>query len=427
VFLPYSPTWVAKIKTVADRRWHPEKKYWTVPHTEAAIAYLLTLFAGEPIDVEPSLHAIEAPTTRESRSEPEILPTTTPERKLELSGQDGETAPWNGSRPIRDGVPAVVPGPRLLDRVRQAIRARHYSHRTEQAYVTWITRYVRFHGKRHPAELGEPEVNQFLTHLAVHRRVAASTQNQALAALLFLYSKVLNRSLGQIEGVVRARRPRRLPVVLTRREVRTVLEELSGTPRLVCTLLYGSGLRLLECLLLRVKDVDFHRQEIRVRDGKGGKDRVTMLPSAVREPLRAHLDKVRQQHVGDLARGLGRAPLPDALARKYPTADREWAWQWVFPASSHYVDSQTGVRHRHHLHESVIQRAVKEAVRRAGLARPASCHSLRHSFATHLLEDGYDIRTVQELLGHKDVKTTMIYTHVLNRGGKGVKSPMDGL
>ena len=285
--------------------------------------------------------------------------------------------------------------------------------------MTWIRRYILFHGKRHPAEVGEPEVNRFLTHLAVHRRVAASTQNQALAALLFLYAKVLNQPLRQIEGVVRARRPRRLPVVLTRREVRAVLDELNGTPRLVCTLLYGSGLRLLECLRLRVKDVDFHRQEITVREGKGHKDRVTVLPSAARKTLRVHLETIRRQHARDLARGLGRAPLPDALARKYPTADRDWAWQWVFPASSHYVDRHTAVRYRHHLHESVIQRAVKEAVRRAGLAKPASCHSLRHSFATHLLEDGYDIRTVQELLGHKDVKTTMIYTHVLNRGGKG--------
>ncbi len=427
VFLPYSPTWVAKIKTVADRRWHPEKKYWTVPHTEAAMAHLLTIFAGEPLYVEPSLRSIEVSNKQESRPEPEILPTTACERKPEMSGQDRGAVTWNGPHPIVVGVPAVAPGSRLLDRVRQAIRARHYSDRTEQAYVAWVARYVRFHGKRHPAEMAEAEVNQFLTHLAVHGRVAASTQNQALAALLFLYAKVLNRPLGQIEGVVRARRPRRLPVVLTRHEVRAVLDELNGTPRLVCTLLYGSGLRLLECLRLRVKDVDFHRHEIRVREGKGHKDRFTVLPSAVREPLRAHLDKVHRQHARDLERGLGRVPLPDALARKYPTADREWAWQWVFPASSHYVDRRTGVRHRHHLHESVIQRAVKEAIRRAALAKLASCHSFRHSFATHLLEDGYDIRTVQELLGHVDVKTTMIYTHVLNRGGKGVRSPMDGL
>ena len=275
--------------------------------------------------------------------------------------------------------------------------------------------------------MGEPEVNEFLTHLAVDERVAASTQNQALAALLFLYERVLRRPLGRIEGVVRARRPRRLPVVLTRPEVRAVLDGLDGTPRLMCMLLYGSGLRLLECLRLRVKDVDFQRNEITVRDGKGAKDRVTMLPAAAREELLAHLEKVQRQHARDLARGLGRAPLPDALARKYPGADRQWAWQWVFPASSHYIDRHTRVRHRHHLHESVVQRAVKEAVRRAEVAKPASCHTFRHSFATHLLEDGYDIRTVQELLGHKDVKTTMIYAHVLNRGGKGVRSPMDGM
>ncbi|MBA3552373.1 MAG: integron integrase [Actinobacteria bacterium] len=275
--------------------------------------------------------------------------------------------------------------------------------------------------------MGEREVNQFLTHLATGERVGASTQNQALAALLFCYDKVLHRPLGQIEGVVRARRPRRLPVVLTREEVGAVLNELDGTPRLVCMLLYGSGLRLLECLRLRVKDIDLHRGEITVRDGKGGKDRVTMLPAAVRAPLQAHLERVRRQHAKDLERGLGRAPLPDSLARKYPGADRRWAWLWAFPASSHYVDRDTGLRHRHHLHETVVQRAVKEAVRQAGLTKPASCHTFRHSFATHLLEDGYDIRTVQELLGHRDVKTTMIYTHVLNQGGKGVRSPMDGL
>lgn len=317
------------------------------------------------------------------------------------------------------------PGP--LERVRQALRARHYSRRTEEAYVAWIIRFIGFHGRGDPGEMGEPEVNQFLTSLAVREHVAASTQNQALAALLFLYDKVLNRRLGEIGGVVRARRPRRLPVVLTRPEVRAVLAGLDGTPRLVCMLLYGSGLRLLECLRLRVKDIDFQRHEITVRDGKGGKDRVTMLPVAVEKTLQAHLERVRRQHAGDLAKGLGRAPLPDALARKYPDADRLWAWQWVFPALSHYVDERTSVRHRHHLHESVIQRAVKEAIRRRGLTKPASCHSLRHSFATHLLEEGYDIRTVQELLGHKDVKTTMIYTHVLNRGGKGVRSPVDGL
>lgn len=338
-----------------------------------------------------------------------------------------------GRRHDRDGpanpaVPHPLPGPPgLLDRVRQALRARHCSRRTEQAYAAWIKRFVEFHVGRDPGEIGEREVNDFLTHLAVSGRVAAATQNQALAALLFLYDSVLHRPLGRVEGVVRARRPRRVPVVLTRDEVRAVLGGLDGIPRLVCALLYGSGLRLLECLRLRVKDLDFQRNEITIRDGKGGKDRVTMLPVTAKAPLQAHIEKVRSQHERDLARSLGRAPLPDALTRKYPGADRQWAWQWVFPASSHYVDAHTGLRHRHHLHESVVQRTVKEAVRRAGLTKPASCHTFRHSFATHLLEDGYDIRTVQELLGHKDVKTTMIYTHVLNRGGKGVRSPMDGL
>ena len=317
------------------------------------------------------------------------------------------------------------PAPRLYDRVVEVLRARHYSRRTEEAYVHWIRRFLGFHPGRHPRELAEGDVNRFLTHLAVRENVAASTQNQALASLLFLYEHVLEQPLNRIEGVVRARKPKRLPVVLTREEVTAVLHHLEGVPRLVCTLLYGSGVRLLEGLGLRVKDVDFERREITVRDGKGRRDRVTMLPEVLLGPLRNHLRPVREQHQADLALGLGEAPLPDALARKYPSAGREWAWQWVFPASSHYLDRRTGVRHRHHLHESVIQRAVHEAVRRAGVGKPATSHTFRHSFATHVLEDGYDIRTVQELLGHRDVKTTMVYTHVLNRGGLGVHSPLD--
>lgn len=384
------------IRTVAGRRWHAEGKYWTVPATDGVLERLLALFADHPVEVDPALRPANVCGDQPARADPESPDT-------------------------------AVPRIGLLDCVRQALRARHYSPRTEQAYLGWVARFVGFHDGRAPDEMGEEEVNRFLTHLAVTERVAASTQNQALAALLFLYASVVRRPLGHVEGVVRARRPRRLPVVLTRPEVRAVLDGLEGTPRLVCALLYGSGLRLLECLRLRVKDIDFQRNEVTVREGKGGKDRVTMLPAAVKTQLQVHLERVRQQHAKDLARGLGRAPLPDALARKYPGADRQWAWQWVFPASSYYIDRHTGVRHRHHLHESVIQRAVNEAVRRAGLTKPASSHSLRHSFATHLLEDGYDIRTVQELLGHKDVKTTMIYTHVLNRGGKGVRSPMDGI
>jgi integron integrase len=325
--------------------------------------------------------------------------------------------------------PPAIAGPvRLLDAVRMRVRARHYSLRTEEAYVGWIRRFVVFHGKRHPRDLGEPEINAFLTHLAVKERVAASTQSQALAALLFLYRHVLEIPFPRLESLIRAKRPRRLPVVLTREEVRSVLDRLDGAPKLVATLLYGGGLRLLEALRLRVKDVDFARAQITVRDGKGRKDRVTMLPAAIREPLLDHLGHVRELHRADLAAGFGAVLMPDALDRKYPAAATEWGWQWVFPAASLGQDPRSRELRRHHVHESVIQKAVKQAVRSGGIDKPASCHTLRHSFATHLLESGYDIRTIQDLLGHKDVSTTMIYTHVLNRGGvRGVRSPADVL
>jgi len=317
--------------------------------------------------------------------------------------------------------------PRLLEQVRDAIRARHYSYRTEQAYVAWIRRFILFHRKRHPAEMGKAEIERFLTSLAVDRKVAASTQNQALAALLFLYKVVLEREPLWLEEVVRAKRPVRLPVVLTRHEVQELLAVLDGVPWILGLLLYGSGLRVMECLRLRVKDIDFTRHEVLVREGKGNKDRVTMLPSAVVPKLSAHLESVRQLHASDLAKGFGRVALPQALARKYPNAASEWGWQWIFPASTISTDPRSGERRRHHLHVSVPQRAIREARRRAGITKPAGPHTLRHCFATHLLEDGYDIRTVQELLGHQDVKTTMIYTHVLNRGGRGVQSPADHL
>lgn len=315
----------------------------------------------------------------------------------------------------------------LMSQLRAALRSRHYSRRTEQAYCLWVRRFIRFHGVRHPADMAEPEINAFLTHLATVEHVSASTQTQALSALLFLYRHVIGREVGELTGLVRARTSRRLPVVLTRDEVRAVLGALDGDKWLMASLMYGSGLRLMECLRLRVLDLEFTRGEIVVRDGKGGKDRVTMLPRSLTPALESHLIVARAVHQRDLTAGWGRIALPDALARKYPNAPADWRWQWVFPQQRRWVDLQTGAQGRHHVHESIIQRAVKEAVGRAGIAKHASCHTLRHSFATHLLEAGYDIRTIQELLGHKDVRTTMIYTHVLNRGGQGVRSPIDGL
>lgn len=289
------------------------------------------------------------------------------------------------------------------------MRVRHYSRRTEDVYVAWVKRLVRAHGMRHPAELSEVQIGAFLTGLAVEGRVSASTQMQALSALMFFYREVLGRPVGHLDGLVPARKPRRLPVVLTRAEVRSVLGEMWGSPRLVAALLYGAGLRLLEGLALRVKDVDFGLRQVTVREGKGDRDRVTVLPGAVVPALEAHLAKVREMHAQDLGRGAGRVELPGALARKYPAASAEWAWQWVFPAMRPYRDKASGEPRRHHLDPSVVQRAFRAAVQQAGLAKRATCHSLRHSFATHLLEDGYDIRTVQELLGHRDVSTTMIY------------------
>lgn len=318
-------------------------------------------------------------------------------------------------------------GPKLMDRVRTAIRARHYSPRTEEAYCQWIRRFIVFHGKRHPQEMGEGEINTYLSHLAAGRNVSASTQSQALSAILFLYREVLNRDVARLEGVIRAKKPQRLPVVLTRSEVRAVLEQMEGQKRLMAALLYGAGLRLNECLGLRVKDLDFERGEITVRAGKGGKDRVTILPATLKEGLLAHLKALRAEHDLELKRGRGTVHLPDALDRKYPSAPKEWIWQWVFPATGQCRHPRTGVLARYHIHERVLQRAVREASRRAGISKPVHCHAFRHSFATHLLEAGYDIRTVQELMGHRDVSTTMIYTHVLNRGGLGVRSPADTL
>lgn len=326
--------------------------------------------------------------------------------------------------------PSVPPGgaqPKLLDRVRHAIRVRHYSRRTEEAYVHWIRRYIVFHGKAHPSTLGASEISAFLTWLAVRQRVSASTQNQALSALLFLHRDVLGMEMGTIDQVPRARVPARVPVVLSRDEVGRVMKHMTGTVWIIVVLLYGAGLRIQECLELRVKDIDFDRHQIVVRRGKGQKDRRTMLPVAVRERLQAHLSEVKRKHEHDLTHGAGHVVLPFALDRKYPNASTDWAWQFVFPASRMCRDPRWGPPSRYHLHETVVQKAVAEAVREAGLAKRAGPHTFRHSFATHLPEDGYDIRTVQELLGHRDVSTTMIYLHVLNRGALGVRSPVDRL
>lgn len=316
--------------------------------------------------------------------------------------------------------------PPLLDRVRATIRVRHYSPRTESTYLHWIRRFIRFTGKRHPATLGSKEISAFASHLA-QRGVSASTQNQAVAAVSFLYREVLGAPPGRIKGIVRAKGPKRLPVVLTRREVAALIGRLSGVRRLMALLLYGSGLRLNECLCLRVKDLDLEIGQLTVRSGKGMKDRVTMIARAAKEPLLRQLERVRWQHQRDEAAGGGRLPLPDRLDRKYPNAGATLAWQFVFPSRRRAWNADTGEFYRDHQHPSSLQRAVADAVRRAEIRKRASCHTLRHSFATHLLQDGYDIRTVQELLGHADVSTTMIYTHVLNRGGRGVRSPADRL
>ena len=314
---------------------------------------------------------------------------------------------------------------RLLDQVRDAIRLKHYSIRTEQAYVNWIKRYIFFHNLEHPRDMGIPEIEAFLTHLAVDKNVAASTQNQAFAALLFLYREVLKIDLeGPIDSI-RAKKPQRLPTVMTREEVMAVITAMSGTFQLIAKLLYGSGLRLIECLRLRVKDIDFAQHQIIVRDGKGMKDRVTMLPDTLVEPLREHLQRVKMLHQQDLAEGYGAVYLPAALERKYPHANREWIWQYVFPAAKRSKDPRSGVIRRHHLGTSAIQNAVRKAAKLAGINKHVTPHTFRHSFATHLLEAGYDIRTVQELLGHKTIKTTMIYTHVLNKGPLAVRSPLD--
>ncbi len=316
--------------------------------------------------------------------------------------------------------------PKLLDQVRAALRVKHYSYRTEQAYIHWIKRFIIFHKKRHPKEMGEKEINEFITHLAVKEKVAASTQNQALCAIIFLYKNIINKKIGELKFTW-AKKPKRLPVVLTKQEIRKLLDQLVGVPRLMACLIYGSGLRLNECLQLRIQDIDFSYKQITVRDAKGAKDRITILPEFLVDSLKNHIQKVKKLHQRDLANGYGSVAMPNALEKKYPKAAYSFEWQWVFPALNISHDPRSGIKKRHHQGEWMIQRAIREAKLRAGITKHIGCHTLRHSFATHLLEDGYDIRTIQELLGHKNLNTTMIYTHVLNKGGKGVRSPVDAL
>ena len=331
----------------------------------------------------------------------------------------------NPAGPIPEGIPPT-PNPRtLLGQLRSQVRVRHYSYRTEQAYAYWVRRFVRHHGGRHPRELGPDHLKAFLCALADERKVAASTQNQALSALLFLYKEVLGMELPWLDGIKKAKRPRRLPVVLTREEARALLARMEGTHGLMARLLYGTGMRLREMIALRVKDVELARREIVIREAKGGKDRMTVLPSSLVEPLREHLARVHMLFLEDRARDLPPVELPGAYGRKNSAAGRLWGWHWVFPRRSLATDPRTGIRRRHHAHEQAFSRALARAAREAGLVKPVTAHTMRHSFATHLMEAGYDIRTVQELLGHKEVTTTMIYTHVLNRGGRGVVSPLD--
>jgi integron integrase len=317
------------------------------------------------------------------------------------------------------------PPVRLLDQVRQKIRVKGYSIRTEKAYIDWIKRFIIFHNKRHPKEMGKTEIEAFLSHLAIRRRVASSTQNQAFNALLFLYDQVLEMKMPENIQSMRSKKPVRVPTVMTREETRKVIAAMSGVHQLMAKMMYGCGLRAMECLRLRVKDIDFGLNQIVVRDAKGKKDRITVLPDGIRQDLEAHLQAVKMIHHRDLRDGFGRVYLPYALARKYPSADRQWGWQYVFPSKSLSSDPRSGIKRRHHMHETSIRKALHQAAKLSGIVKPIGCHTLRHSFATHLLMDGYDIRTIQDLLGHKDVSTTMIYTHVLNRGGRAVVSPLD--
>jgi len=404
VVFSYNPEYVAKIKMVKAHRWHPEEKYWSFPYSKPVLQDILSTFAGEDLDIDPSLQTGL------------------------LQNQRGKLT---GHRSLRkEPFPEKAEGPGkdnnfLIERVRDLIRLKHYSIRTEKSYLSWIMRYFLFHNKRDPKEMANPEIEAFLSHLAVDLKISASTQNQAFNALLFLYKEVLKKDLDDSIDAIRAKKPKRLPTVMTKDETMKVIGAIPADHQLMIRLIYGGGLRLMECLRLRVKDIDFENNQILIRDAKGMKDRVTILPDSIKLSLREHLERVKLLHQNDISRGYGRVYLPYALERKYPNASLDWGWQYVFPAKSLSKDPRTGEIRRHHIHENSLQKAVKTAVRLVGITKPVNVHSFRHSFATHLLEANYDIRTVQELLGHNDVSTTMIYTHVLNKPGISVKSPLD--
>jgi integron integrase len=395
VTFPYSPEIVAKLRTIKTRQWHPEGKYWSFQRSETVFREMLSVLAGERLEIDPSLHELISETHTDSQSRRSASTSLSP---------------------------AMDP---LFGRVRSLIRLKHYSPRTEETYLHWITKYLLFHNSPDPNQLGSPEIEAFLSYLAVDMNVSAGTQNVAFNALLFFYRDVLKQELGESINAIRAKKPTRLPTVMTKNETMRVIAAVPPDYQLMVKLIYGSGLRLMECLRLRIKDIDFEQSQILVRDAKGMKDRVTVLPDNLKVSFEAHLERVRILHQSDLSTGYGRAHLPYALERKYPKASTEWAWQYAFPAKSRSKDPATGETKRHHVHENALQKAVQTAVRLAGIHKPVTVHTFRHCFATHLLEANYDIRTVQELLGHKDVSTTMIYTHVLNRPGLSVKSPLD--
>jgi len=413
---PYDGDLIQAVKKVPGHRWSSEDKIWLVPNHQTHLDSLLTalwdtglFFASDSMLIQPA------------------APNPTPQNlglpKAQSSPEDSVAVRDQGS--FKDSSLPKDPKPQLMQLYLEALKARHYSRRTLQVYQQWLRRFFECNQNRSPNTLGQLEINAFLSSLAVKENVSASTQNQALAAILFFFRNILNSPVGDFSDVIRAKKPKRLPVVMSRIEVKHLLAEMCGDKRLAASLMYGTGLRLMECLELRVQDIDFDRNELLVRNGKGGKDRVTMLPASLKEPLRDHLLKVKEIHQKDLSDGWGRVPVPNALEKKYPNACTDWSWQWIFPQERRWKDSATSSQGRYHIDASILQRAVHEAVLRAGISKRVSCHTFRHSFATHLLEGGYDIRTVQELLGHSDVKTTMIYTHVLNRGPSGVISPAD--